>query len=129
MLAFCLGLMDAGAPGFAQTPQPAPTFEEKPAPYDDRLMRLSEILGSVHYLRNLCKGGENGWRASMQKLIDIEAANEPGRRSRLTASFNRGYRTFASVYTRCTAQALTAERQYRAEGATLATEIAARYGN
>ncbi len=27
-------------------------------PYDDKLMRLSEILGAVHYLRELC--GANG---------------------------------------------------------------------
>ena len=32
-------------------------------PYDDRLMRLSEILGAVHYLRELC-GANDGqaWR-------------------------------------------------------------------
>ena len=35
-------------------------------PYDDRLFRLSEILGAVHYLRELC-GAEEGqqWRERM----------------------------------------------------------------
>lgn len=114
----------------AVAPESEPVvIEEKPAPYDERLMRLAEILGSVHYLRNLCKGEEKDWRDSMQRLIDIEAGKEPKRKGRLTAAFNRGYRSFASVYTQCTAQAIASEEKYRAEGATLATEIIARYGN
>ena len=108
----------------------APVVEEKPAPYDERLERLSEILGAVHYLRNLCTGqAEDNWRASMQRLIELEAANEPKRQEKLTAAFNRGYRSFASIYTACTDSAVVAEERYRNEGATLATEITARFGN
>jgi uncharacterized protein (TIGR02301 family) len=47
----------------------------------------------------------------------------------LTAAFNRGYRSFAAVHTACTDAALTAAERYRNEGATLATEIASRFGN
>lgn len=114
-----------------ETAAPAPAaVEEKPTPYDQRLIRLSEILGSVHYLRNLCvKEPEDVWRRSMQELIDKEAASEVKRRERMTAAFNRGYRTFASVYTSCTGPAIVAEQRYRAEGATLASEIVARFGN
>jgi uncharacterized protein (TIGR02301 family) len=113
------------------TPVETPVVaEEKPAPYDPQLVRLSEILGSVQYLRTLCKGeGEDGWRQAMQQLIDQEAANEVRRRERFTAAFNRGYRTFASVYKACTEPAVVAEQRYRAEGATLASEIVARFGN
>ncbi|MBD9371660.1 TIGR02301 family protein [Rhizobium sp. ARZ01] len=112
----------------ANTNQPAP--ESKPAPYDGRLERLSEILGAVHYLRNLClKDGEDTWRKAMEDLISMEAGNEQVRKERLTAAFNRGYRSFASVYATCTAQAVVAEEKYRNEGATLATEITARFGN
>ncbi len=111
----------------AETPVVA---EEKPAPYDPQLVRLSEILGSVQYLRTLCKGnGDDDWRQAMQQLIDKEAAGEIKRRERFTAAFNRGYRTFASVYTTCTEPAVVAEQRYRAEGATLASEIVARFGN
>jgi uncharacterized protein (TIGR02301 family) len=103
---------------------------EKPTPYDSRLGRLSEIIGAVHYLRNLCnKQSEPEWREAANALIDIETKNEPKRRARLTAAYNRGYRSFASVYTSCTAAAVRAEENYRNEGATLATEITARYGN
>ncbi|GAA4181816.1 TIGR02301 family protein [Shinella granuli] len=134
-LALLLGLALA-APAFAQkkgdakeTP-PAAAVEEKPAPYDERLERLSEILGAVHYLRNLCMDKpEDGWRASMQRLIELEAANEPKRQEKLTAAFNRGYRSFAAIYTACTDSAVVAEERYRNEGATLATEITARFGN
>lgn len=116
------------APNAASTAEPAP--ESKPAPYDARLERLSEILGSVHYLRNLClKDGEDTWRKAMEDLISMEAENEQARKERLTAAFNRGYRSFASVYATCTAQAVVAEEKYRNEGATLATEITARFGN
>jgi uncharacterized protein (TIGR02301 family) len=109
---------------------PPPPVEAKPAPYDDRLARLSEVLGSVHYLRTLCKAArDDDWRAAMRKLLDAETASEPARRARMTAAFNRGYRSFASVYTDCTPAAIMAEEGYRNEGATLAGEIAARFGN
>ena len=44
-------------------------------PYDDRLMRLAEILGAVHYLRELC-GADDGqyWRERMKEL---HAAHHP----------------------------------------------------
>ncbi len=114
-----------------ETPAAAPAGPaEKPAPYDGRLLRLSEILGSVNYLRVLCKASAaDDWRQAMQELLDKEAAGEVNRRARLTAAFNRGYRTFASVYTSCTPAAVLADQRYRAEGATLASEIVARFGN
>ncbi len=112
------------------TVPPPPTDTEKPTPYDDRLGRLSEIIGAVHYLRNLCNvAGEPEWRQSLQALLDTETKEEPKRRARLTAAYNRGYRSFAAVYTSCTPAAVRAEENYRNEGATLATEITARYGN
>lgn len=111
-----------------QPTEPAPV-EEKPAPYDDRLLRMAEILGSVHYLRNLCNGREDEWRQMMAQFLATETKNEPQRAAKLTAGFNRGYRAFAATYTKCTPQAVAAEEKYRAEGATLATEITARFGN
>ncbi|GLQ38893.1 TIGR02301 family protein [Rhizobium albus] len=123
------------------TPQPAAPPE---VPYDDRLIRLSEIVGSVHYLQTLCRtepasdaddGQEaasssdvSDWRDLMEQLIAAEAP-EAARSARLTAAFNRGYRSFASVYTRCTPSAEAARARYRSEGATLASEIIARFGN
>lgn len=103
--------------------------EEKPTPYDGQLLRLAEVLGSVHYLRSLCGATSADWRSAMQNLLDAETINEPQRREKLTAAFNRGYRAFAAVHTSCTPAARTAEERYRNEGATLSGEIASRYGN
>jgi uncharacterized protein (TIGR02301 family) len=124
-----------GALGRAQDAPPVAEAEAPPAPapeapYESRLIRLSQVLGSVDYLRKLCnKDGGEEWRAKMKALLDTEAAGEPERIRRLTAAFNRGYRSFASVYTTCTESAVAAEQQYRREGATLAREIVAKYGN
>jgi len=52
-----------------------PVVAEKPAPYDPKLMRLAEILGSVSYLRNLCKGSESEWRDMMRELLGEETAS------------------------------------------------------
>ncbi|KPF55998.1 TIGR02301 family protein [Rhizobium sp. AAP116] len=118
------------AQGSTEAIVPPAADTEKPTPYDDRLARLSEIIGAVHYLRNLCKAdGEPEWRQSLQGLLDAETRAEPKRRARMTAAYNRGYRSFASVYTSCTPAAVRAEQNYRIEGATLATEITARFGN
>ena len=107
------------ATALAQAPAP---------PYEARLMRLSEIVGSVHYLRTLCLKTDEGWRDKMQALIDLEAT-DPERRARFIAAFNKGYRSFASVHRKCNSVAVEAEELYRKQGLELASEIIARYGN
>lgn len=89
-------------------------------PYDDRLMRLSEILGAVHYLRELC-GANDGmvWRDRMRELMDAEGSSAL-RRARLTRSFNNGYRSYSRTYASCTGPAQTAIARFLTEGAELA---------
>ena len=99
------------------------------APYDGDLQRLSEILGALHYLRGICGSNEGAkWRSEMQALIDAEAPTGE-RRTRLTVSFNKGYRGFQQTYRTCTPAAGVAIRRYLAEGAKIAREITARYAN
>ncbi|WP_312794117.1 TIGR02301 family protein [Tianweitania sp.] len=98
------------------------------APFEPSLLRLSEVLGSLHYLTTLCKEDGPQWRGLMEKLVSAEAPDE-ARKARFIASFNRGYRSFASVYTTCTASAKTALQRYRSEGQDLASQTAARFGN
>jgi uncharacterized protein (TIGR02301 family) len=114
------------APPPPPPPAPAP---DKPAPYEAQLNRLAEVLGSITYLRSLCGAQKEDWRDAMRQLLDADTANEPKRRETLTAAYNRGYRSFAAVYTSCTVAAQTAAERYRNEGATLATEITSRFGN
>jgi uncharacterized protein (TIGR02301 family) len=99
------------------------------APYDRDLQRLSEILGALHHLRDIC-GSKEGqlWRDEMQKLIEAEApAGE--RHDRMSASFNRGYRGFQQSYRTCTPAASVAIRRYLDEGARIARDITSRYAN
>ncbi|PTW62199.1 uncharacterized protein (TIGR02301 family) [Breoghania corrubedonensis] len=110
---------------FAATARPAASAET--APYEPQLLRLSELLGSIHYLRALC-GAKDGsrWRDEMDALVKAEGSDED-RRRKLVERFNRGYRAFASVYRECTPSARRAVESYMAEGAELAAEISARY--
>ena len=89
-------------------------------PYDDKLLRLSEILGAVHFLRELC-GADEGqlWRQQMSGLIDAEGATAI-RRVRLTNSFNKGYRSYRRTYQTCTTAAQNQITRFLAEGAELA---------
>jgi uncharacterized protein (TIGR02301 family) len=99
-----------------------------PPPYDEQLLRLSEILGAIHYLRQLCGSGEgNLWREQMQNLIDSEQPDAE-RRARFVDRFNRGYEGFRAVYRSCTPAATLAIDRYMTEGARITRDVAARYG-
>ena len=109
---------------FESAAQDAPPAQ----PYDDQLLRLSEILGAVHYLRELCHAGEGTlWRDQMQALLDSEQPDDE-RKARLIDRFNRGYQGFRAVYRECTTAATLAIDGYMKEGARIARDVAARYG-
>jgi uncharacterized protein (TIGR02301 family) len=141
-LSICLGAGEAHAqiapqpqvqPRIQPQPQPQPPAAVPPqpasAPYDRDLQRLSEILGSLHFLRGICGSNEGQkWRSEAQALIDAEAP-AGGRHDQMVASFNRGYRAFQQSYRTCTPAADFAIRRYLEEGAKIAREITARYAN
>lgn len=85
-------------------------------PYDDKLMRLAEILGAVHYLRELCSANDGQiWRERMKELLDTEGGTAL-RRARLTRSFNQGYRSYRRTYSTCTPTAQSSIERFLAEG-------------
>lgn len=115
-----------GAVDAEETPAPVAPID---APYMKSLSRLASILGSMHFLRTLCNDPQAVvWRQKMQELIEAQVPNDADRRH-LVASFNSGYRAFESTYRSCTPAARVAVNRYQGEGATLAREIGARYGN
>lgn len=129
-------LLLAGAPGFAQqrarppaaAPEPpAPPPEPPPPPYEPQLLRLSEILGALAFLRDLCetRDGE-AWRAKMSALIEAEATTE-ARKARLAGAYNRGYRGFQLAHRACGDAARTAIERYLTEGAKIARDLAGRW--
>lgn len=101
----------------------APARAQDQRPYDDRLLRLAEILGAVHYLKELC-GGTDGqlWREKMQELLNSEGSSAL-RRVRMTRSFNQGWSNYRRTYTTCTPSAETAVAKFLAEGALIADTL------
>lgn len=95
--------------------------------YDRQLMRLAEVLGSVHFLHHLCGEKSDLWRIQMESLLAAEAPSDD-RRAELIANFNHGYRSFAAVYSKCTDSALQAIEHYMKEGEALTNEMVQHYG-
>jgi uncharacterized protein (TIGR02301 family) len=93
-------------------------------PYDNKLMRLAEILGAVHYLRELC-GAQEGqiWRDQMKEILRNEGTTAV-RRAKLVNSFNDGYRGYRRTYRTCTPSATLATTRFSTEGATIAASLA-----
>lgn len=98
------------------------------APYEAGLMRIAEVMGSLHFLRNLCGDKGDRWRQAMERLLVAENPDAE-RKARFIASFNRGYRSFEGTYTQCTASATEAIGRYTVEGENLARDLASRFGN
>lgn len=98
---------------------------EEGKPYDAQLLRLAELLGAVHYLRELCGANEGQlWREKMDALVAAEGTTAV-RQSRLVQSFNKGYRSYRRTYQTCTKSAETAVARFLAEGAEIAEQVSA----
>ncbi len=103
--------------------------QDAAAPFDADLQRLAEILGTLHYLRAICGSNEGmKWRNEMQALVEAETPSGE-RKSRMVASFNRGYHGFQQTYRSCTPAANLAIRRYLDEGSKISRDLTARYAN
>lgn len=111
----------AAGGGGAQTPSQGK--DEDARPYDEKLTRLSELLGAIHFLRELCGANEGQqWRDRMKEVLDAEGSSAL-RRARLTRSFNAGWRLFSRTYSSCTPSAQATVQKFLAEGAQLAETL------
>lgn len=143
ILPLCLALLVAlPGPGLAQQSrgnagrpaakpaekEPPPPAEPPPAPYDRDLMRLSEIIGSLAFLRELCATPDSAeWPARMKALMEAEGVT-PNRRDRLAGAYNRGYRGYSLSYRVCTPAATEAASRFVTEGERLSHALASRFG-
>jgi uncharacterized protein (TIGR02301 family) len=89
---------------------------DAPAPYDRDLLRMSEIIGALAFLRGLCGSPDAAdWPARMKALIESEG---------VTAA----RRDYALTYRVCTPAAHEAAARYVAEGDRLSHALAGRFG-
>jgi uncharacterized protein (TIGR02301 family) len=111
-----------------QSQNQAPAQEPPPPPYEPQLLRLSEILGALSWLREICgdKDGEQ-WRSSMRALMEAEASTE-ARRQRLAGAYNRGFRNYETLHRACTPNAEIIIERFLDEGGKLANEVTNRFG-
>jgi len=91
--------------------------------YDTRLMRLSEILGAVHYLRELCDGKDGQrWRDAVNQLIRTEGTSAL-RRATIARRFNLGYRSYRRTYRNCTPSARNTVSRFFKEAIDISDEL------
>lgn len=123
---------DAGAqtrpPQRAAPAAPAPDPEPPPPPYEPQLLQLSEIMGSLAYLRTLCEAPEaREWRDRMAALLETEGRTQ-ARRERLTGAYNRGFRAYSLTHRQCTPASREAAARLAVDGERLSRVLAGRYG-
>lgn len=114
----------------ALQPLPFPRAQAAPnaadsRPYDAKLLRLAELLGAVHYLRELCGANEGQfWRDTMMEIMKSDGTSAV-RRARMTRGFNQGYRNYSRTYNVCTPTAQSTIERFLAEGALIADGLSA----
>ena len=119
---------EAQPPATAEDGESLAVSEPLPPVYEAQLLRLAEILGGLHFLRQLCGFGDGAaWRAEMQGLLQSENPG-PVRRAQLVSRFNHGFEAYYSVYRACTPSARRAIALYLADGRRISSDIRARYG-
>jgi len=107
---------------------PSPPPEPSPPPYEPQLLRLSEMMGALTYLRGLC--GERDaetYRAKMAALLAAEATSD-ARKDRLAGAYNRGFQGYALTYRTCTPAARVVIARFLDEAARVSKDLANRYG-
>jgi uncharacterized protein (TIGR02301 family) len=105
----------------------APASEPPPPPYEAQILRLTEILGALTYLDDLCGASEPiDWRAKMQQLLEAETKST-FRKEQLAGTFNRSLRDYERSYPACTANAQTIISRFLGEGGKLAHDVVNRY--
>ncbi|MBC8050298.1 MAG: TIGR02301 family protein [Chitinophagales bacterium] len=103
--------------------QGSPPPEREERPYDAQILRLAEILGAIHYLRELCgqNDGQN-WRDQMRELTNAEGSSAL-RKARLVENFNKGYRGYSRTYRACNRSAIVAINRFIEQGAAITSVL------
>ena len=123
MRAWALALVLASLAPLPAAAQGAPLPDQK------ELLRLSELMGALHYLRPLsCAADGAVWRTKMSELMNAESGS-PNLRELMPGALNHGYETFRESYRTCTPRARLVAGRYLDEGARLAEDISRHGGS
>jgi uncharacterized protein (TIGR02301 family) len=107
---------------------PPPAAEPAPPPYEPQLLRLSEIMGTLAYLRDVCGAHDaDAFHAKMTALLSAEATTD-ARKERLAGAYNHGFQGYALTYRACTPAAHVVIARFLDEAAKIAKDLAGRYG-
>jgi uncharacterized protein (TIGR02301 family) len=112
----------------AAQPAPVPEPPEVPLAYEPELLRLSEALGTIAFMAQLCgEPGAEGWRQRAQQLIEAEGATQ-GRKDRLAGAYNRGYIGHQAMHRSCTEAArIVIERRLK-QAREITQDLSTRFG-
>ena len=117
----------AAKPASPVKPAPAAPAKPAPPPYEADLLRLSELMGALAYLRDVCHDGDGAsFRQQIAGLIAADPRSQE-EKDQLAGAFNRGFDGYRLTYRVCTSNARAAIAAYLAESERLAREVAARY--
>ncbi|HEV3043824.1 MAG TPA: TIGR02301 family protein [Roseiarcus sp.] len=112
----------------AEKDKEKPPSEPPPPPYEPQLLRLSEIMGALAYLRDLCGAHDaDAFHAKMAALLAAEATTD-ARKERLAGAYNRGFQGYALTYRTCTPAAHVVIARFLDEAARVSRDLANRYG-
>lgn len=96
-------------------------------PYEDSLLRLVTIVGSLEFLHPLCERQDKGvWKAQMANLLEAEEPS-PARRARMMATYNKSYAVLEQVHRTCTPTVELILERYEAEAVELTRDLAITY--
>jgi uncharacterized protein (TIGR02301 family) len=140
LIAACAAIAGAAAAPHAVAQQrartPAPPAQQQPAElapelpliYEPQLLRLSETLGVIAYMSQLCgDGASDAWRLRAEQLIEAEAVTQ-ARRERLAGAYNRGFIGHQAAHRTCGERSrLVIERQLQ-QAREIAKDISNRFG-
>lgn len=115
--------LTAGALVVLAVSQPVRALPDDARPYDQKLLRLAEILGAMHYLRELC-GANDGqkWRERVRELIKTEGTTAL-RKATIARAFNAGYRGYGRTYRSCTNSAQATIARFLGEAVSLSESL------
>ncbi len=112
----------------AAPPAGAPTAPAPPPPYEQQLLRLSEMMGALAYLRDLCGAADGAeFRSKMKSLLDADGIGQ-SQRDLIAGAYNEGFEGYRLSYRTCTPAAGEVIARYLAETARLSAELVSRYG-